>query len=84
MTANLNNQSKAPSRTVQQYVVGESTNADYGTISTEPEAPINTTEPSLTDKTDPAESSSKGEMKPTPTVQQRKFSVDWDPRKYVP
>ena len=66
---------------MQQYVVGESTNPAYGTFSPEPEAPINTTEPSLTDKTDAAESVSKGEMEPTPTVRQRKFSVDWDPRK---
>lgn len=49
----------------------------------EPEIPIQTTEPSLTDKIEPAESLQKGETGPTPTPQVRRFSVDWDPIQYV-
>jgi len=49
----------------------------------EPEAPVHTTEPSLTDKPGPAEDSQKGEVEPTPTSQVRRFSVDWDPIQYV-
>ncbi len=44
-----------------------------------PEAPVHTTEPLLTDKTDLAEDIQQGEAKPTPTAQQRRFSIDWDP-----
>lgn len=72
---------------MQQYVKGETSSTDYGFSSVqpqvdelkEPEAPIHTTEPSLTDKTDLAEDLQQGEVKPTPTVQQRRFSIDWDP-----
>lgn len=75
------------SRTVQQYVTGESASADYGYSSVgpmadelkEPEAPIHTTEPSLTDKTDLAEHLQRGEVKARSPVEQRRFSVDWDP-----
>lgn len=45
----------------------------------EPELPFNTTETPLTEKTEPAERIEQGEVKPVPTVQQRRFSVDWDP-----
>lgn len=45
----------------------------------EPEAPIHTTESSLTDKTDLAEDLQRGEVKARSTVEQRRFSVDWDP-----
>ena len=73
---------------MQQYVPGEASTADYGIDPgprsfEEPEAPINTTEPLLTDQTDPVEGIEKGEVKPTPTVEQRKYSVDWDPRRSV-
>ena len=75
------------SRTVQQYVKGETSSTDYGFSSMgpqkdeleEPEASVHTTEPSLTDKTDLAEDIQKGEVTPMPTIQQRRFSVDWDP-----
>ena len=80
-------------RTVQQYVTGEATTADYGFSSLnvgrnadevgEPEAPANATEPSLIDKTDMAEEIAKGEVKPAPMAEQRKFSVDWDPTRFV-
>ena len=73
--------------TVQQYVKGEEINSDFGFFSTdpslgarqEPEAPTNTTEPQLTDRTELAEGVHSGEVKPVPRVQQRRFSVDWDP-----
>lgn len=75
------------SRTVQQYVKGEASNTGYGFSSVrpqaddliEPEASVLTTEPLLTDKTDLAEDIQQGEVKPTPTAQQRRFSIDWDP-----
>ena len=73
--------------TVQQYVKGEDYNSDFAFFSTghssrerqEPEARTNTTEPQLTDGTEFAEGVHSGEVKPVPTVQQRRFSVDWDP-----
>ena len=69
-------QEQKQSRTVQQYVKGETSSTDYGSSSVrsqedeleEPEAALHTTEPSLTDKTDLAED-----------IQQRRFSIDWDP-----
>lgn len=71
---------------MQQYVKGETSSADYGFSVRpqaeelkEPEAPVHTTEPSLTDKTDLAQDIQQGEVKPTPTAQQRRFSTDWDP-----
>ena len=69
---------------VQQYAKGETSSTDYGFSSLrpqedEPEALVHTTEPSLTDKTDLAEDIQQGEVKPTPTAQQRRYSVDWDP-----
>lgn len=77
---------KEPS-TVQQYVKGETSSTYYGFSSVgahedepeEPEAPVHTTEPSLTDKTDLAEDIQQGEVTPPPTAQQRRFSIDWDP-----
>ena len=62
--------------TVPKYVKGEISSTDY---SFTPEAPVHTTEPSLTDKTDLAEGIQQGEVTPVPTAQQRRFSVDWDP-----
>ena len=37
------------------------------------------TEQQLTEKTEPVEDLDRGDVKPVPTVQQRRFSVDWDP-----
>lgn len=48
----------------------------------EPEAPISTTEPQLSDKSELAEGIQAGEVRPVPTAQQRRLSVDWDPRRY--
>ena len=87
MAAYISGQARKQSRTVQQYVKGETSSTDYGFSSVrsredeleEPEAPIYTTEPSLTDKTDLAEDIQQGEVTPMPTAQQRRFSVDWDP-----
>lgn len=86
-TAFVSGQAPKQSRTVQQYVKGEMSSTDYGFSSVRPqadelegpEAPVHTTEPSLTDKTDLAEAIQQGEVIPTPTGQQRRFSVDWDP-----
>ena len=77
------------SSTVQQYVKGEAFRSDFGFSSMgypigqtdEPEASISTTEPQLTDKTELAEGIQAGEIRPIPTAQQRRFSVDWDPRR---
>ena len=74
------------SNTVQQYVKGEGSNgfeffsaaSSIGEIQ-EPEVSTNTAEPQLTDKTGLAEGVPLGEVKPVPTAQQRRFSVDWDP-----
>ncbi|KAI4204206.1 MAG: hypothetical protein LQ348_001295 [Seirophora lacunosa] len=81
------------SRTVQQYVQGETTTTDFGYSSIpepligkgrEPEASVITTERPLTEKTEPAEELDQGEVKPMPTVQQRRYSVDWDPIRQPP
>ena len=79
------------SRTVQQYVKGEAPSTQYGIFSVgtkvdelgEPEVPVHTTEPLLTDKTDPAEELQKGKAVPISKSQQRRFSVDWDPIQYT-
>lgn len=49
----------------------------------EPEAPLHTSEPLLTEENEPAEDLQKGEVEPIPTPQMRRFSVDWDPIQYV-
>ncbi|CAF9922145.1 MAG: glycogenin glucosyltransferase [Alectoria fallacina] len=86
-TAYNSRRASKQSRSVQQYVEGETSSTGYGFDSIwpqtdefeEPEAPAHTTEPSLTDKTVLAEDIQQGEVKPTPTAQQRRFSIDWDP-----
>ncbi|KAK4691976.1 hypothetical protein P7C71_g5140, partial [Lecanoromycetidae sp. Uapishka_2] len=88
----ISRQGSRQSRTVQQYVKGESTSTDYGLSSVgpeadelkEPEAPVHTTEPLLTEKAEPAEELQKGDVDPTPTSQVRRFSVDWDPIHQAP
>ena len=80
------------SNNVQQYVEGEAFRGDFGFPSMglsvgqadEPKALTSTTEPQLTDKTELAEGIQAGEVRPVPTAQQRRFSVDWDPRRYIP
>jgi len=69
---------------VQQHVKGEASTTDYGFSSViptikEPEALVDTTERPLTEKTELVEEIQQGELTPIPTVQQRRFSVDWDP-----
>lgn len=86
-TAYISGQASKQPRTVQQYVKGETSSTDYGFSLVrpqdnklkEPEAPVHTIEVSLTDKTDLAEDIQQGGVKPTPTAQQRRFSIDWDP-----
>ncbi|CAF9909017.1 MAG: glycogenin glucosyltransferase [Heterodermia speciosa] len=81
-----------PANIVQQYVKGEDFNGDipFSSISPslkerqEPEAPTNTTETQLTDRIELAEGVHSGEVKPVPTVQQQRFSVDWDPIRTAP
>lgn len=81
MTAFISGQSNPDSRTVQQYVQGESSSADYGYSSAGPffeeHTPVNTTEKPLT-KTELIEIH-KGEVEPIPSAQRRRYSVDWDP-----
>ena len=77
------------SKSVQQYVEGEASRGDFGFSSfgpsvgqiDNPEASTSTMERQLTDKTELAEGMQAGEVKPVPTVQQRRYSVDWDPRR---
>ena len=85
VTAFLSGHSKSDSRTVQQHVQGESSSTDYGYSSAGPfveeNAPVNTTEKPLTEKPDLIEEIHKGEAASTIIVQQRRYSVDWDPLK---
>lgn len=67
---------------MQQYVTGEMENATYGFSSVgypagdydEPETIVHTSEPSLTDKIDPAEDLQEGELETGP----RDYSMEWD------
>ncbi|KAL9637282.1 MAG: hypothetical protein Q9164_002295 [Protoblastenia rupestris] len=87
-------QSQQQSRTVQQYVTGETSFANYEYSSTsigpktgEPKEQENfthTTEPILTDNTKATGDIDKPEIKQPPTREQRNFSVDWDPRHQSP
>ena len=87
MTAHDQKGSMRRANTVQQHVKGEESNGGFYLFSTdssvrerqEPEASTNNTELQLTDKTELAEGVHSGEVKPVPTAQQRRFSVDWDP-----
>ncbi|KAI4278229.1 MAG: hypothetical protein LQ337_001170 [Flavoplaca oasis] len=76
------------SQTVQQYVTGETSNSvsEFPSIITPPpaEASAITTEPPLSEPTERAEALDQGAIKPTPTAQQRRFSVDWDPIHHAP
>lgn len=75
------------SEIVHQYVKGEASSADYGFSSVEPpvdkteepEAPHHTIEPLLIDKADRVEGIQQGYVETVPPVQQRRFSIDWDP-----
>lgn len=75
------------SNIVRQYVKGEESYNDFDFFSGGPsvgrrdesEGATKTTEPQLSDKTELAEGLQSGEVKPIPTLQQRRFSVDWDP-----
>lgn len=78
-------QAEQDARNVRQYVKGE---ASYPVgLSAGPsigheertEASVTTTKPQLIEKTEPAEDLERGDAQPLPTVQQRRFSVDWDP-----
>ena len=64
----------------------EALGVDYGAVpeplsggQERPEPSATSTEPQLTEKTEPVEDFDRGDVKPVPTVQQRRFSVDWDP-----
>lgn len=81
----------------QRHTEGEAKRTESGTSHTqfstpapdivvEPEAPITTTEPPLTEPGETAENIDQGLVEPTPTVQQRKFSapeMQWDATRYV-
>ncbi|KAF2455924.1 hypothetical protein BDY21DRAFT_365139 [Lineolata rhizophorae] len=88
----------APSTTVQRYVTGESTRADFGITAfaqapapappaPQPEAAVMTTEPTFTEQGEPAENIQQGIVEPTPTAEQRRFSapqVEWDATRSAP
>ncbi|MCJ1263156.1 glycogenin glucosyltransferase [Lobaria immixta] len=88
VNAFISGQSKPDSRTVQQYVQGESSSANYGYSSAGPffevHTPVNTTEKPLTEKTKLIEEIHKGEVEPIHSAQQRRYSVDWDPSHHPP
>ncbi len=75
---------------MQQHVRGEASSPDYGFSSSaspvgeerEPAGTVTIAEGPATQKTELGESIEQGEVRPTPTVQQRRFSapkVEWDP-----
>ncbi|KAL8676929.1 MAG: hypothetical protein Q9186_006606 [Xanthomendoza sp. 1 TL-2023] len=76
-------QSQPGSRTVEQYVTGETSISSFG-FSSIPESsidvPVNTAKNVLTGKIEAAEDYQQGNAKPTPTAQQRRWSIDWDPK----
>ncbi|OCL13862.1 glycosyltransferase family 8 protein [Glonium stellatum] len=87
----------SPSTTVQQYVHGETTNADFGTSSfdhitpapqsVEHEAPQAAVEQPFSDPGEASENIDQGVVEPTPTAQQRKFSapiMSWDATRSAP
>ena len=74
------------SNTVRRYVKGEESNNEFDffvgpSVGRRDEADglTSTTEPQLSDKSELAEDIQSGDIKPIPTIQQRRFSVDWDP-----
>ncbi|KAL8801516.1 MAG: hypothetical protein Q9182_004419 [Xanthomendoza sp. 2 TL-2023] len=79
--------SQPESTTVPRYVTGETSTSKFG-VSAIPEssinAPVNVAETLLTEKTGPTEDYQQSKVEPTPTVQQRRFSIDWDPRHQAP
>ncbi|KAL8996257.1 MAG: hypothetical protein Q9169_004188 [Polycauliona sp. 2 TL-2023] len=80
-------QSRRGSRTVQQYVKGETPATNFGALSVSPppvEASAVSTEAPLTETKERAEALDQGEITPTPTVEQRRFSIDWDPIHHAP
>ncbi|KAL8726361.1 MAG: hypothetical protein Q9166_006768 [cf. Caloplaca sp. 2 TL-2023] len=89
----ISGQSQSGLRTVRQYVTGETSTSELGFSSipgpsaiseTPAEAQVNMTEQPRTEMAEPAEAIEQREVKPTPTVHQRRFSVDWDPIHHAP
>ena len=88
-TAYSSGQAPQQRRTVQQYVTGEGLGTEYGFASMpvglekdtlgEPEPPVHTTEPPLTDQANSAEGDEEGKARPPTTGNLRRFSTDWDP-----
>ncbi|KAH7402363.1 nucleotide-diphospho-sugar transferase [Phaeosphaeria sp. MPI-PUGE-AT-0046c] len=63
------------------------TSAPTPNILIEPEAPVTTTEPPMTEPGEVAENIEQGMLEPTPTAEQRKFSapeMEWDATKFEP
>ncbi|KAL8670420.1 MAG: hypothetical protein Q9168_005049 [Polycauliona sp. 1 TL-2023] len=79
--------SQLGTKTVQQYVKGEISTASLGVSSIAPpsvESSVIATEVPLTEPTERTEELEQGKMRPIPTVQQRRFSIDWDPIHHPP
>ena len=87
-TSQLLGQAPNGPKTVQQYVKGEMSSASHGSLLVgytaggheEPETPVHTTEPSLTDKTELAEELQKSEVAATLKPEQQDYSAEWDPQ----
>ncbi|KAL8760693.1 MAG: hypothetical protein Q9184_003140 [Pyrenodesmia sp. 2 TL-2023] len=82
-------QAQPSPRTVQQYVKEEQSvfKFEHSSVpepSGEPETPVDTTEIPLSEKTEPAEASSQGEVRPIPTAETRRYYVNWDSVHHAP
>ncbi|MCJ1331629.1 glycogenin glucosyltransferase [Thelotrema lepadinum] len=92
-TAYISGQAISRPRIVQQHVFGEAQTADFGFSSASPhsasstiKAPVSMSE-SLFEKSDLVEQINQGEITPTPTAEQRRFStpyIEWDPTRQPP
>lgn len=79
------------SRSVQQHVRAQATSEDYGYSSYDPvgeehkrlEVPVSTAEVPLTEQPNLGEITGQNVDAPVPTVQQRRYSAEWDPIRWV-
>lgn len=79
------------SRSVQQQVRAQATSENYGYSSSDPvgeehkplEVPASTAEVPLTEKPNLIEITGQKVDAPVPTVQQRRYSAEWDPIRWV-
>lgn len=75
---------------MQSFVEGETSSADYEYSARtsegghrEPEIHSTATEKPLTENTELVDDIQMGDVKPTSTVEQRRYSAVWDPIRYI-